>query len=97
MTDRIKDKRYFYVIALRNNSNAVTDPDSNYRLSSGQVRGSNMDSALDIVLTKEGITLEKDPQWTMRVALEFYRKGQRVSVYLSPVAYDLRLLEKNNA
>jgi len=44
-----------------------------------------------------GITLEKDPRWTLRVALEFYRKGQRVSVYLSTLADDLKLLEKNNA
>ena len=84
------DKRYFYVIALRGNTNAVSDPESNYRLASGQVRGVDMETGFNLVLQKEGITLERDSNWTMRNAMEYYRNGQRVSVYISPMSDDMK-------
>ena len=90
------NKRYSYIIALRNNTNAVSDPSSNYRLSSGQVRGQNMDLAFETVLQKEGVTLERDNSWSMRVAMDYFRNGQRVGVYLSPVADDAEKKEQPN-
>jgi hypothetical protein len=81
-------KRYFYVIALRNNSNAISDKESNYRLASGQVRAETMDSAFDVTCRKESVQLEVNPLWTMRTALDYYRNGQRVSVYITPMSDD---------
>jgi hypothetical protein len=81
-------KRYFYVIALRNNSNAVNDEDSNYRLASGQVRAETMDSAFFEACRKESVQSEVNPLWTLRIVYDYYRKGQMVSVYISPMADD---------
>lgn len=83
-------KRYFYIIALRNNSNAVA-PDSSYRLASGQVRAESLDSAYSVACDKHGVTLERDPSWTMRVVRESYMDGQRVSVYVTPMVDDMDL------
>jgi hypothetical protein len=81
-------KRYFYIIALRNNTNAVSDTESNYRLASGQIRAETMDSAFDVTCCKESVELEVNPLWIMRTALDYYRNGQRVSVYITPMADD---------
>ena len=80
--------RYFYVIALRNNPNAISDTESNYRLASGQVRSESMDSAFDTVCRKESVQSEVNPLWTMRTVYDYYRAGQRVSVYITPMADD---------
>jgi hypothetical protein len=81
-------KRYFYVIALRNNPNAVGDTESNYRLASGQIRAETMDLAFDVTCRKEGVQLGVNPLWTMRTVYDYYRNGQRVSVYITPMADD---------
>ena len=76
-------KRYFYVIALRNNSNAVSDCDSNYRLASGQVRAETLDDAFFVACKRESVSLAVDSRY-----LEYFRKGQRVSLYVTPMPDD---------
>ena len=80
-------KRYFYILALRGNSNAV-EPDSNYRAGSGQVRAETMDEAFKVVCLREAITRERDPAWTMQAFFNHYKNGNSVSVYISPMADD---------
>lgn len=80
-------KRYSYVIALRGNTNAVSNESSNYRVSSGQVRASTMDEALEKVKTLEGVVIERNPLFR-RPCFDYYREGNRVSVYVSPVVDD---------
>ena len=80
--------RYFYIVALHNNSNAVA-PDSSYRLASGQVAAYTMDLAFNVACLKEGVTRERNPLWTMRVVYDHYVKDRRVSVYISPLADDI--------
>ena len=81
-------KRYFYVIALRNNSNAVSDCNSNYRLASGQVRAETLDDAFSAACKLESVSLAVDDRCTFRPKLEYFRKGQRVSLYVTPMADD---------
>jgi len=81
-------KRYFYVIALRNNSNAVSDCNSNYRLASGQVRAETLDDAFSAACKLESVSLAVDDRYTFRPQLEYFRKGQRVSLYVTPMADD---------
>lgn len=80
-------KRFFYIITARNNTRI--EPDSPYRVASGQIRASDMESALAITMARESITRERNPSWTMRVVHDLYRQGQRVGVYISPVADDM--------
>ena len=81
-------KRYFYVIALRNNSNAVSDPNSNYRLASGQVRAETMDAALTRVKKMENVERKRDTRYSLRNYMEHFIGDNRVSVYVSPMADD---------
>jgi|TARA_R110000851_G_C12856018_1_gene543360 hypothetical protein len=85
--------RYSYVVGLRNNSNAVTNPDSNYRLASGQVRADSMDLAFDAACKRESVQVDVDPLWTMRTVRDYYRNGQRVAVYIAPIADDREAAE----
>jgi len=80
-------KRYFYVIALRNNTNAVSDCNSNYRLASGQVRAKTLDDAFCTACKLESVTLAVDARYT-RPCLEYFRNGQRVSLYVTPMPDD---------
>ena len=81
-------KRYFYVIALRNNTNAVSDSNSNYRLASGQVRAETLDEAFHTACKLESVSLAVDDRYTFRDYPEYFRKGQRVSLYVTPMADD---------
>jgi len=81
-------KRYFYVIALRNNSNAVSDCNSNYRLASGQVRADTLDDAFSAACKLESVSLAVDDRYTFKPRLDYFRKGQRVSLYVTPMSDD---------
>ena len=80
-------KRFHYIVTTRNSTRI--DRDSPYRIASNQIRARNMDHALQVAMEKEAITRERNPHWTQKVVFDLYRNGQRVGLYISPVADDM--------
>lgn len=78
-------KRFFYILTSRGNSRIEND--SPYKVATGQVRANDMNHALAVTLARENITKEQNTLWEKPV-FDFYRQGERVGVYISPVADD---------
>jgi hypothetical protein len=81
-------KRFHYIVTARNSASGIEEG-SPYRIASAQIRAKSMDHALEVAMQSEGITRERNPMWTQRVAFDLYRQGKRVGVYITPVVDDM--------